>query len=84
MPAWKDGVDMGTSTVDEVVAQLEKLPQEQQQRVLEFAQTLNQSKPSGVPGRKLLRFAGTIPPDDLRAMSEAIKEGCERVDANEW
>jgi hypothetical protein len=42
------------------------------------------SVPRGVPGPQLLRFAGAISPDDLQLMRQAIEEGCERVDTNEW
>lgn len=38
----------------------------------------------GTPGRELLRFAGTIPPEDCRRMEEAIEAGCERVDPGAW
>jgi RHH-type transcriptional regulator, rel operon repressor / antitoxin RelB len=34
--------------------------------------------PRGTPGKDLLQFAGTISPDDLEAMKQAIEEGCER------
>jgi hypothetical protein len=34
----------------------------------------------GTPGKELLRFAGTISPEDCRRMAEAIEVGCERVD----
>jgi hypothetical protein len=37
----------------------------------------------GTPGPSLLRFAGAIPLEDLRAMSKAIEEDCEGV-GNEW
>ena len=32
----------------------------------------------------VLRFAGLISAYDLQKMSEAIRSGCEQVDANEW
>ncbi len=75
---------METPVVEEVVEQLKTLPQELQRRVLEFTRALAQSTPRGIPGHQLLRFAGTIPQDELRLMSRAIEQGCERVDANEW
>ncbi|WP_179197944.1 hypothetical protein [Nostoc sp. T09] len=34
--------------------------------------------------RPLLRFAGSIPPEDLQLMREAIEQDCEQVDINEW
>jgi hypothetical protein len=38
----------------------------------------------GTPGQQLLRFAGSIPLDDLQLMGEAIEQDCERVDIDEW
>jgi hypothetical protein len=75
---------MDTPIVEKVIEQLKVLPQELQRRVLEFTRTLAASTPRGVPGRQLLRFAGAIPQDDIRLMSEAIERGCEQVDTNEW
>jgi len=67
-----------------LLEELEKLPYELQRRVLDFAQALALSRPKGVPGRELLRFSGAISLGDLREMSQAIDEGCERVDPSEW
>lgn len=75
---------MNVSIVDRVIEQLKSLPQEAQWRVLEFARALALSTPRGVPGQQLLRFAGTVPPDDVEAMRAAIEQHCERVDADEW
>jgi hypothetical protein len=70
--------------VARVVEQLETLPENLQQRVLAFVQTLRTVVRSGIPGKRLLRFAGAIPLDDLQLMREAIETGCEQVDLNEW
>lgn len=35
-------------------------------------------------GRGILAHAGTIPPEDLRQMEQAIEEGCEQVDESGW
>ncbi|MCJ7529684.1 MAG: hypothetical protein MUO64_01470 [Anaerolineales bacterium] len=75
---------MDASIVDKVVEQLKALPQELQWRVLEFTRALSISTPHGVSGQQLLRFAGSIPLDDVRLMREAIEQGCEQVDINEW
>ena len=75
---------MDTSILDKVVEQLRGMPQNLQKQVLEFAKTLTDSTVQGVPGSQLLRFAGTIQPNDLVSMSEAIEQGCEQVDTNEW
>ncbi|MDJ1181628.1 hypothetical protein [Roseofilum casamattae] len=39
---------------------------------------------SGTPGRELLRFAGSIPTEDLKIMADAIQEDCSRIDIDEW
>jgi hypothetical protein len=70
--------------VDKVVDQLKTLPYEMQWRVFEFTRALVVSAPRGVPGLQLLRFAGAIPLDDLQLMRQAIEQGCEQVDTNEW
>ena len=75
---------MTTSIADQVIEQLKILPQDLQYQVLEFARNLTSSKIKGVPGKQLLRFAGSIPKEDLQLMSEAIKQDCEKVDVNEW
>ncbi len=75
---------MNISVIDEVIEQLRAMPQDLQGRVLEFARTLVQPQVRGTPGQQLLRFAGSIQPDDLQLMSEAIEQGCEQVDSNEW
>jgi hypothetical protein len=75
---------MDISIIDEVIEQLRAMPQHLQWRVLEFARILAKSQVQGTPGQKLLRFAGSIPPDDLLLMREAIEQGCEQVDTNEW
>jgi hypothetical protein len=75
---------MNTPVVDKVLAQLKALPSEMQWRVCEFTRALAASALQGVPGRQLLQFAGTVPPDDLQVMRQAIEEGCEAVNDNEW
>jgi len=66
---------------DSLIAQMDKLPYDLQLRVLDFVKSLI---PKGVDGKSLLRFEGAISDEDLRIMSQAIEENCERVDVNEW
>jgi hypothetical protein len=75
---------MSTLVEDQVIRQLKTLPSELQWRVLEFTRALTISVPRGVPGQQLFTFAGSIPASDLDLMRQAIEEGCERVDADEW
>lgn len=66
---------------DSLISQLDKLPFDLQLRVLDFAKAL---APSGVSGKSLLQFEGSIPLDELLLMTKAIEEGCEKVDSSEW
>jgi len=75
---------MNIPIIDEVVEQLKVMPQPLQRRVLEFVRSLVKAEVRGTPGQQLLRFAGSIPSDDLQLMSEAIEQDCERVDIDEW
>lgn len=75
---------MDTLIIDKLIEQLKDLPKELQWRVLEFTRALAVSTPHGVPGTQYLQFAGTIPLDDIKVMRQAIEQGCEQVDANEW
>jgi hypothetical protein len=59
----------------EFAEELERLGPEERARALRYIRSL---KP-GVPGRSLLRFAGTIPPDDIERIRQAIDEDFERV-----
>jgi len=68
----------------ELVTFLDRLPVDQQRRVLEFARSLAVPTPHSVRGESLLRFAGAIDAADLEAMTQAIEDGCERIDPTEW
>jgi hypothetical protein len=68
----------------ELLAELARLPVAEQRRVLEFARALRRSQLAGAPADRVRELAVGITADDLRSMEQAIAEGCERVDANEW
>ena len=55
-----------------------------EQQAADLIHDLVAKPPSGASGRDLLRFAGTLDDESARQMSEAIEEGCERVDLGEW
>ena len=38
----------------------------------------------GASGENLLKFAGTISPEDLEEMRKTIEEGCENIASSEW
>ncbi|MGD0898471.1 MAG: hypothetical protein ABR915_11585 [Thermoguttaceae bacterium] len=73
-----------TEVRSELLKQLDHLPPAKQQRVLDFARALAESAPRGVPGNNLLDLCGILPAEDAQEMMQAIEEGCERIDPNEW
>ncbi|GBC77969.1 hypothetical protein HRbin08_01455 [bacterium HR08] len=68
---------MSTMVIGVILERLKSLPYEWQWRVLEFTRALARSVPRGVPGHRLLRFAGAIPLDDVQRMRQAIEQGGE-------
>jgi hypothetical protein len=68
----------------EIVARIDTLPYELQRKLLEYIDFLIQKIPKGIPGKHILKFAGSISQGDLHAMEQAIEDGCERIDAHEW
>jgi hypothetical protein len=80
----EEEINMSNTLITQVVEHMKTLPDNLQKQVLEFVQTLEASVPRGVAGQELLRFAGLISPEDLQLMQQAIEDGCEQVDVNEW
>lgn len=68
----------------EVLHLMAHLPEASQRQVLNFARSLAPTGPVGIPGKDLLRFAGIITESEAQALAQAIEEGCERIDLNEW
>ena len=75
---------MSSTIKASVIEQLETLPENLQRQVLAFVQALQAGARQSVSGQQLLQFAGAIPADDLALIREAIEDGCEQVDLNEW
>jgi hypothetical protein len=75
---------MSSAIKTRVIEQLDTLPENLQRQVLEFVEALQVIARQGVPGKQLLQFAGAIPLDDLESIHQAIENGCEQVDPNEW
>jgi hypothetical protein len=75
---------MPNSRISEVVEHFEALPANLQEQILALLRVLDPLPRQGVAGKTLLAFAGTISTADLAAMSQAIEQGCEQVDLNEW
>lgn len=75
---------MNPAIEKELREQLDQLPPAQQRQVLDFARALATKKRQIATGRALSQFAGTIAKEDLALIAEAIDEGCEQVNLNEW
>lgn len=75
---------MSQTLQKDILDQLDKLPPEQQRKVLDFARSLSKTNPAGKAGKELLSFAGIMDAEDIKMMSQAIEEGCEQVNINEW
>jgi hypothetical protein len=59
---------MSQTLEKEILDQLNKLPYEQQRKVLDFARSLSRANPVGKAGKDLLNFAGAIEAEDLKSM----------------
>jgi hypothetical protein len=75
---------MNPAIEKELREQLELLPAAQQRQVLDFVRALAAKKRQAAFGQALNRFAGTITREDLALIAEAIDEGCEQVNLDEW
>ena len=73
---------MSRTVKDEIIEQVDRLDTPGQRKVLDFARALK--APAGTPGCDLMRFVGAIAPADLQIMSQAIEEGCEKIEPNAW
>jgi hypothetical protein len=75
---------MNSAIRKKVIEQIDALPEVLQRQVLAYVEALRTEGRRGVRGEQLLEFAGAIPRQDLHLMQQAIEDGCEQVDANEW
>ncbi len=75
---------MNPAIEKELREQLEQLPASQQRQVLDFARALTAKKGQATSGQALSQFGGTIAKGDLALIAQAIEEGCEQVNPDEW
>lgn len=75
---------------EEIVTVLNRLPLDEQRRVLAFAQNLAQSIPAprsvlppGMPIQDLLQFLPALPREAIDEMERAINEDCERIEIDD-
>lgn len=75
---------MSKSERDELLHEIESLPPEQRQILLNIARALAGKGGGSARGEALLGVAGSIPKRDLKRMAAVIEEGCESVDPDGW
>ena len=70
---------------EQIDRELDVLTVDKQKKVLDFIVCLRGSGiPPGVPGKRLIKFAGSLSEEDGEELSQIIQEGCEKIDYNEW
>jgi hypothetical protein len=75
---------MQSQIIAEAARQMAYQPHSLQERVLGYIIALIPCGEHGVHGRNFLKYSGTIAQDDLQLMSDAIEDGCGRIDRHEW
>ncbi len=68
----------------EIVRQLDVLPEDLQTQVLRFVESLTVRTVLGERGAALRRAAPSLDSDSPSEMIQAIEEGCEQVEAGGW
>ena len=68
----------------EIATRVDRLPPEQQERVLQFVASLAALPPRGENGAALRPFSGSLDAVSAQQMMRAIEEECERVHVGEW
>jgi hypothetical protein len=69
----------------ELLEQVNKLDDERQRRLLNYARLLaNAPQIRGESGKSLIASAGMFGKQDLEEMQQAIEEDCERIDWGGW
>ena len=69
---------------DQILQDLDQLSPAQQKQAAELVHGLVSSLPKGASVEDLMRLAGSLDEKSAREMMQAIEEGCERVDLDEW
>lgn len=73
-----------TQLEEKLHASFGRLSEQEQQKVVEFAQALETGKPRGAKGSEIMHLAGTLSDEDAAEMMKAIEEGCGQIDYDGW
>ena len=68
----------------QILDDLDQLSPEQQKRAAELVHGLLSPLPKGASIHDLKKVSGILDDESAREMMEAIEEGCEQIDLNEW
>ncbi|TAK61172.1 MAG: hypothetical protein EPO24_05965 [Bacteroidetes bacterium] len=69
---------------DTLINEISNLPITEQRLVLEFARSFHLSIQKGVSGDEMSKRSYGFQEQDLIEMEQAILEGCEEIEHNEW
>jgi hypothetical protein len=69
---------------EQILKDLDRLSPELQQRALRLVHNLADPLPKGASIEDLMSVAGILDDESAREMIEAIEEGCERIDPEDW
>lgn len=73
------------TVAEEIMLQLNKLDEAQQQRLLNFARILAKTPVvKGESGQSIIAATGFFDAQSLTEIEKAIQEGCERIDWGGW
>jgi hypothetical protein len=75
-----------SAIADEIKRKVDDLTPAQQEEVLAFVRSLEDTEVQGISGRDFVAIAKTITisDQDLQLIADAIDNDCEQVDAREW
>ena len=72
------------SIKQQILDDLDRLSPDQQHEAAMLVHSLVAQSPRGASLAQLRSLAGSLDDRSAREMAEAIEEGCERVDRDEW
>jgi hypothetical protein len=78
---------MNTQIENAISQELALMTPSQQQHLLQYARKLASHEPRPIEfvhGKKLLKYVGLFPKDDLEEIKTAIEKDCRQVDLDEW
>jgi hypothetical protein len=69
---------------DSLLREISHLDEVQQEVLLSYARTLVSHEVTGVSGKSLKKFAGSLSQLEANQMIQDIEEGCEQIETHGW